>query len=170
MIDEFVRDLRVLQKADVLIGRIWLKFMVRRFGLFAFAGLIAVLGLAMTDVAGFFTLQAALGPVWAAALVAVGDFVVAAIVMLVGRKSQPRSEIDKAFEVRKMAIDSIQADARGLKVTIDTFGEEIREAKDTIAGFVQSPLDGALQKLLIPAIMCIIKALRGHGSSQADSA
>ena len=170
MIDDFVRDLRLLQKADALIGRIWLRFMVRRFGLFAFAGLIAVFGLAMTDVAGFFALQAPLGPVGAGALVAVGDFVVAAIVMLMGRNSLPGPEIDQAFEGRKVAIESIQADARDLKVTIDTFGEEIREAKDSIAGFVQSPLDGAVQKLLIPAITSIIRGLRGHRSSQADSA
>ena len=98
MIDDFVRDLRFLQKADSLIGRIWLKFMVRQFSLFAFAGLIAVFGLGMTDVAGFYALQPSLGPVWAAVLVAIGDFVVAALVMLMGRSSQPGPEIDLAFD------------------------------------------------------------------------
>lgn len=162
MIDDFVRDLHLLQKANSLIGRIWLKFMVRRFSLFAFAGLIAVFGLGMTDLAGFYALQASLGPIWAAALVAIGDFVLAAVVMLMGRSSQPGTEIDLAFDVRKMAVESIQVDARNLKVTIDAFGQEIQEAKDSIVGFVQNPLDAAVQKLLIPAATSIISGLRSR--------
>jgi hypothetical protein len=160
MIDDFIRDLQVLRKADSLIGRIWLNVMARRFFLFVFAGLIAVFGLGMTNVAGFYALQASLGPVWAAAMVAIADFVLAAIVMLVGRSSQPGPEIELAFDVRKMAIESIQADARDLKATIDALGQEIREAKATIAGYVHNPLDAALHKLLIPAIISIIRGLR----------
>ena len=89
MIDDFVRDLHVLRKANSLIGRIWLNVMARRFGLYVFAGLIAVFGLGMTNVAGFYALQASLGPVWAAAIVTIADFVLAAIVMLMGRNSRP---------------------------------------------------------------------------------
>ena len=58
MIDDLVRDLHLLQKADSLIAKIWLKVIARRFSLFVFAGLIAVFGLGMTDVAGFYALQA----------------------------------------------------------------------------------------------------------------
>lgn len=160
MIDDFVRDLHLLRKADSLIGTIWLKVMARRFGLFVFAGLIAVFGLGMTNVAGFYALQASAGPVWAAAIVAIADFVIATTVMLVARNSEPGSEIELAFDVRQMAIDAIQADARDLRVTIDALGQEIRDAKDTIAGFVHNPLDAAAQKLLIPAAISIIKGLR----------
>ncbi len=167
MIDDLVRDLRLLQKADALIGRIWLKSMVRQFGFFAFAGLIAVFGLGMTDVAGFYALQVSLGPVWAAVLVAIADFIVAALVMLIGISSQPGPEIDLAFDVRKMAVEAIQGDARNLKVTVDAFGQEIRDAKDNIAGILQNPLDAAVQKLLIPTAISIIK---GFGSRKGQAA
>jgi len=160
MIDDFVRDLHLLRKTDSLIGRIWLNAMARRFCLFVFAGLIAVFGLGMTNVAGFYGLQVSLGPVWAAALVAIVDFVLAALVMLVGRNSQPGPEIELALDVRKAVVESIQANARDLKVTIDDLGQEIREAKDTIAGFAHNPLDVAAQKLLIPAIVSIVRGLR----------
>jgi hypothetical protein len=53
MIDHLLRDLQVLQKADFLIGRIWLNVLVRRLGFLAFAALIAVFGLGMANVAGF---------------------------------------------------------------------------------------------------------------------
>ena len=159
MIDDLIRDLQLLQKADSLIGKIWLKVMARRLGLFAFAGLIAVFGLGMTNVAGFYALQTSVGLVWAAVIIAVADFVLVAIVILVAKNSEPGPEIELALDVRKMAIDAIQADAAGLKVTIDSFGQEIRDTKDTIVGFVNNPLDSAMQKLLIPAALSIIKGL-----------
>jgi hypothetical protein len=159
MIDDFVRDLHHLQKADSLIGKIWLKVLAYQFGLFVFAGLIAVFGLGMTNVAGFYALQTSLGPVWAAVVIAIADFVLAAIVILVARNSAPGPEIGLAFDARKRAIEAVQADARDLKGTIDAFGQEIRDAKDTIAGFVRNPLDAAVQNLLIPAATSIIKGL-----------
>jgi hypothetical protein len=58
-----------------------------------------------------------LGLVWAAAIVAIADFVLVVIVVLVARNSEPGPEIELALDVRKMAIDAIQADARDLKVT-----------------------------------------------------
>ena len=157
--DDFIRDLRHLQKADSLIGKIWLKLFARQFGLFAFAGLIAALGFTMTNIAGFSRLQAFLGPVWAAVVVAIGDFILAAVVVQAARNSEPGPEMALALDTRKMAIEAIQADARDIKITIDTFGQDIRDTKDAIAGFVQNPLDATVQNLLIPAATSIIKGL-----------
>jgi hypothetical protein len=70
MIDHLLRDLQVLRKADLLIAKIWLNVLVRRIGLVALAGLIAVFGLGMANVAGFYALQASIGAVWAATVVA----------------------------------------------------------------------------------------------------
>lgn len=160
MIDHLLRDLQILHKADLLIGRIWVNVLVRRLGLFAFAALIAVFGLGMTNVAGFYALQASVGAVWAAAIVAALDLVIAAVVMLVGSNSRPGSEIDVAFEVRKMAVESIQADTRDLKLTLDSLGKEMKNVKETIAELFQNPLDVAAQKLLVPAALSIMRGLR----------
>ena len=171
MIDNLIRDLQVLRKADFLIGRIWLNVIARRFGLFAFAGLIAVFGLGMANVAGFYALQAVAGAVWAAVIVAAVDFVIAAIVMLVASNSRPGPEIELAFDVRKMAVESIQTDARDLKLTIDALGQEIRDVKANIVGFAHNPLDVAAQKLLVPAALSIIKGMRSkRAQSCNDSA
>jgi len=160
MIDHLLRDLQVLHKADFLIGRIWLNVLVRRLGFFAFAALIAVFGLGMTNVAGFYALEASVGAVWAAAIVAAVDLVIAAIILLIGSNSRPGPEIDLAFEVRKMAVDAIQADARDLKITLEAVGQEVKNVKETITGIVQNPLDAAAQKLLIPAALSIVRGLR----------
>lgn len=110
MIDSLVRDLQVLGKADSLIGKIWLNVMARRFGLFALAGLVAVFGLGMANLAGFFGLQQSWGPVWSAAIVALADLLLAVVIVILGRSIHPGPEIELAFDVRKMAIEAIQAD------------------------------------------------------------
>ena len=69
------------------------------------------------------------------------------------------AEIVLADDARKIAIDAVQADARALKATLDGFGQDVRDTKDLIVGFVQNPLDAAVQNLLIPAATSIIKGL-----------
>lgn len=160
MFDHLVRDLQVLQKADFLIGRIWLNVLVRRFGLFAFAALIAVFGLGMANVAGFYALQASLGSVWAAAIVAAFDFVIAASVLLAGGNTRPGPELEVAFEVRKMAVEALQADTRNVKLAIEAVGQEVSSMRANITQLVQNPLDVAAQKLLIPAALSILKGMR----------
>jgi hypothetical protein len=166
MIDNLVRDFQILSKADSLIGKIWLGVIIRRLSLFASAGLIAAFGLGMANIAGFYALQAPAGPVGASAIIALVDFVLAAIAVLVARNAGPGPEIELAFDVRKMAVDSIQADARDLKATIDALGQEVRDAKETILRFAHSPLDTAAEKLIIPAAISIVRGLR----SKADHA
>ena len=163
MIDHLVRDFQVLRKADLLIGKIWLNVLLRRAGLAAFAGLIAVFGLGMANVAGFYALQASMGAVWAAAIVALVDFGIAAIVLLAANNSRPGPELEVALEVRRMAIDSVEVDTREFKLMFETIGQEVKNVRTGIADFVQNPLDVAAQKLLIPAALSF---LRGRHSKK----
>ena len=160
MIDHLVRDLEVLRKADFLIGKIWVSVFVRRLGLVAFAGLIGVFGLGMANVAGYNALQQSIGPVWAAAAMAVVDFAIAVVVLLVAGRSRPGPEIDVALEVRRMALDSIQEDARDLKLTLSSLGDEVRGVKETVTRLVHNPLDVATEKLLVPAALSVLRGLR----------
>ena len=160
MIDYILRDLQVLWKADLLIGKIWLNALIRRCGLVAFAGLIAVFGLGMANLAGYYALQALIGPVGAAILVASVDFAITIILLIIASKSQPGREIDVAFEVRQIAVESVQADTRDLKLTLDALGHEMKAMKETITALAHNPLDLAAQKLLIPASLSIVRGLR----------
>jgi hypothetical protein len=160
MIDHLLRDLQVLRKADILIGKIWLNVLVRRLGLFAFAGLIGLFGLGMANVAGYNALQGSIGIVWAAAAVATADFAIAAIMLLLASSSRPGPEIDVALEVRKAALESINEDARDLKLTIDAMGQEIRSVKQNVTALVHNPLDVATEKLLVPAVLSIVRGMR----------
>jgi hypothetical protein len=166
MIDHLLRDLQVLRKADLLIGKIWLNVLVRKVGLSALAGLIGVFGLGMANVAGYNALQESIGVVWAAAVVAFADFVIAGIVLLVASRTRPGPEIELALEVRRTALESIHEDARDLKLTIESLGHEIRSVKESISAVVHNPLDVAAEKLLVPAALSIMRSLRSkkeHG-------
>jgi hypothetical protein len=81
---------------------------------------------------------------------------------LAGKHSEPGREFNLILEVRKTAIESFQADTRDLQATLDAFRQEVRETKDTIAQFVHNPLDVAVQKLLIPSAVSIVKGLRSR--------
>lgn len=160
MIDHLLRDLQVLRKADVLIAKIWLNVVLRRAGLVAFAGLIAVFGLGMANVASFYSLQAPLGSVWAATIIALADLAIAGIVLLVASKTQPGRELELALDVRQMAIESLQTDARDLTIAVEGIGNEVKAVKANITQLVQNPLDVAAQKLLIPAALSILRGMR----------
>jgi hypothetical protein len=125
-----------------------------------FAALIAVFGLGMANVSGFYALQASLGLVWAAAVIAIVDFILAAIVLAFASRVQPGSEIELAHEVRKMAIAFLQSDSADIKLAVDSLRQDIRQTKDSIAGFMHDPLSGAAERLLVPAALSLLKGLR----------
>ena len=160
MIDHLLRDLQSLRKAEFLIGRIWVGVLLRRSGLFAFAALIAAFGLGMANVAGFYALQAVIGAVWAAVVVALADFIIAAVMALIAGGTRPGPEMDLALDVRTMAIESVQADARDVKLALDALGHEVRSIKAHMSELLHNPLDVAAQKLLVPAALSLLRGLR----------
>ena len=114
----------------------------------------------MTNVAGFYALLASTGPARAAVIVAAVDFALAVMVVLVSRSMKPDREIERAFDARRMALESIRADVTDLKGSAEAFVQDIRDAKDSLLEFAHDPLDSAVQKLLIPAATSIINGLR----------
>lgn len=160
MLDHLLRDIQILRKADFLVAKIWLDFVARRFGLFALACLIAVFALGFANVAGFYALQVSVGAVSSAALVALVDLVIAASVLLAARSSRPGPELDIAFEVRKVAVESLQGEARDLKLMLDALCREMTDVKANITQLARNPLDVAAQKLLIPAALSVLRSVR----------
>ncbi len=160
MIDHLVRDFQVLRKADLLIGKIWLGVFARRLGLFAFAALIAVFGLGMANLAAYNALQPPIGAIWSATAVAVADLVIAAVVVLIAAGARPGPEIDMAFEMRRMAVESMQENARGLKISVDAIAQDVMTMKENVAAVIRNPLDAAAERLLVPAILSILKGFR----------
>ena len=162
MIDTLVRDLQILWKADRLISRIWAGAVARQFSLLVFAGLIAVFGLGMANLAGMYALQTSLGPIWAATVVAGADFAIAIIVALISRNTRPGREVELCYDLRNMALASIRDEARDTRLAIQSVGQEVRSAREMVSAFTQNPLDMAAQKLLVPGLLSLIRGLRAR--------
>src|ERR1700693_1714629 len=125
MVEDLIDNLHALRQSDAIIGRLWVGAATRRFGLLALAGLIGVFGLGMTNVAGFCALLDLQGPVWAAGIVAMAAFWSAVIVILARKSVKPEPEIERAFDVRKMATESIRSDVGDIKAAADAFAQGI---------------------------------------------
>jgi len=143
------RHLRVLWRAERIIAETRLRVLLRRSMLFALAGLIGVFGLAMLNVAAYFFLRELWGPVWAALAAALGDLVIALIVVLVALAVRPGPELPAALELRDVSIEGLEQELGPLQ---DRFAWLGRAARD--------PFETVLPAILIPLVTSIMRGLR----------
>lgn len=165
MIDRLVRNGRLLWRAESIVAEIRLHHLMARSGTVMGAGLIAVFGLLMLNVAGFFVLDPRVGSAAAAGLVALLDFVLAGVLFAAALRARPSRELDLALEVRQLAIDELEADARGLQAEFATLRAEVTTVRNAALGFLKHPLDGAISNLVVPLAGIVIKSLRKSGGT-----
>ncbi|HZP78874.1 MAG TPA: phage holin family protein [Pseudolabrys sp.] len=147
--EPIIRNLRVLWRADAILAEIRIRHLLFRFGLGAFAALIALFGLLMLELAAYFALVQYSTAVAAAAILGVLNFLVAGTVLLVGSWRKPGHEHELAMEVHASAIEALSADG-------DRLGAEVK----SIINSLKHPLDGALLGLLAPLLTALIRSLR----------
>ena len=160
MMDNLVRHLRILWRADSIIADTYFRLLVTRSGLISFAGLIAVFGLLMLNVAGYLALGQIWGQIWAAVVMALIDFVISFLLVAVAARSKPGRELDLALEVRGMALRGLEAEASALQAELVALRDEFRDARANLARFVKHPLDTALPALIGPLGSLVIKSLK----------
>jgi len=147
--DSIMRNLRVLLRAQSIIAEIKLNHLAARSGLMAVAGLVAVFGLALLDIAVYFALEPGWGRVGAAVIVGIGDLVLAAILFAIASRIKPGRDLELAQEIQKSALDALANDARAVEA-------EIRG----LTNIVRNPLDAAVPNLIMPLASMLIKTLR----------
>jgi hypothetical protein len=162
MFDAILHDLRLLWKSEALIVNVWVNLALRRGTLLLLASLICAFGLAMLNLAGFYALQPSWGAVDAAAIVGVADIILAGALAVVASRSTPGSELDFALEVRREAMAAITNDAVLWQAPFEGLRADIRGVGNSVRGFLHNPLGAAGGKLLIPAVVTLIRALRSH--------
>ena len=151
MIDNLARDLQLTKCGSMLHAP--------HFGLFAFAGLVAVFGLGMVNVAGFMRCRCR-GGQYGRLPIGIADLLLASMIMLFARSIEPGPELELALDVRKMAVAALETDTQDLKSTLDSFGQEVPRTKETFTGLLQHPLDTARERLLVPAALSMMRGLR----------
>jgi hypothetical protein len=149
VLQRIFRHARALWQVEGTIAHARFGLTMRRTVLYAMAGLIAVFGLGMLNVAAFFAFQSSWGPVWAAVAAALGDFLVAAIVAVVALTAKPGPHLNAALDMRQSALDGIDAEIATLQ---HPFAWLSRGA--------HSSIDAALPAILIPLATAIVRGLR----------
>jgi hypothetical protein len=144
--ENVVKHLRVLWRTDRIIADIRLKHMLVGLGLRAFAALIAAFGLLMLELAAYFALVQVWSAIYAAAILGVANFVIAAILFAIAARPPSGRELELANEIHTAAVDALQIEARTLQ--------------SQVSGAIRNPLHGILPALMIPLITIIIKSLK----------
>jgi len=147
--DSIMRNLRVLLRAQSIIAEIKINHLAARTGVMAVAALIGVFGLAMLDLAVYFSLEPEWGRVGAAAAVGIGDVILAVVLFMIASRLKPGRDLELAQEIQKSALDALANDARAVEA-------EIRG----LTRIVRNPLDAAVPGLIMPLASMLIKALR----------
>ena len=157
--ENLVRNLRIIWRAELLIIEAKLNIATRRLGTFAFAGLIVVFGFGMLNFAGFFALQEHWGPVQAAVGVAIADFVVAMLLVLWASRLTTGPELDLAREVRDAGLEDLEAKASEFHDEMEAVRDELLILKTSLASFSRNPLDNTINALLTPLLTLLVKSL-----------
>jgi len=148
-LDNAVRSLRVMLRADTIIAEIHLKVLIARSSLYAVAALVGAFGLVMVGVGIFFALAEVWGPVWAAVAVGVGNLVLGILVVLIAGQVKPSRDLDFANEIHKSAVEALAVELR-------TVGDDMRG----ITNFVRSPLQSLLPSVAMPILGLILGRFR----------
>jgi hypothetical protein len=160
MMDSVARNLRILWRAESIIADIRIRQTMTRSSLRGVAALLGTFAFLMGNLSLFFALQQAWGRIWAAAVIALANLLLAVVMLIVAQRSKPGREMELAFEVRNSALQALESNARALQQQFAEFREEVREVREAVVGFVRHPLDSGLPGLLVPIAGAVIKGLK----------
>ncbi|MCB5175665.1 MULTISPECIES: phage holin family protein [Microvirga] len=167
MMDDVVRNLRVLWRAETIIADIRFRQVAIRSGLKGIAALLVAFAFLMGNLAAFFALEQVWGPIWAAAIIALASLAVAALLLLVAARAKPGREMELALEVRNAALQALEVDALALQKQVIEVREEIRGVRQAITGFARHPFDSLLPSLLVPLAGAVVKGLKKTDEGKA---
>lgn len=167
MMDSIVRNLRVLWRAESIIADIRFRQMMTRSSLRGAAALLGLFAYFMANLSVFFALNQAWGSIWAAAVVALGNLLVAIVLLLIAEKSKPGREMELALEVRNAAIQALETDAEAIQEQLTELRDEVRGMKQAVVGFVRHPIDSVLPSMLVPLAGAVIKNLKKPAANES---
>lgn len=150
-----VRNASIILRTESLITQRRLAVARKQLTLVAFAGLVAVLGLVMLNVAAYQALQTSLGAPTAALIVAVVNFILAGGLLLWAGKANADAEIGAVTEVRDMAIADLESE-------IDEMKDEATAIIEDLRGIRRDPLGAMTSSLLLPLLSALLKSLRSE--------
>jgi hypothetical protein len=158
--DMLVKNLRILWRTERLLTEQRLRQIVRRFSLLTLAALVGLFAVAMLNVAGYLYLAPLVEPTGAALMVAAADAVVAALLALAGLPQKPGPEVRVLEEIRDMALNDLEIEARSVQNDLRHVRTEIEGMRQAVTSFARNPLDGLSPQVIAPVISMLTNLLR----------
>jgi hypothetical protein len=143
--ENVVKHLRVLWRTDRMMADIRMRHLIGGLGLRAFAALIAAFGLLMLELSAYFALVQVLNAVYAAAILGLANFAIAALLLAIAARPPSGHEFELANEIHGASIEALQNEARALR--------------SEVSGALHNPL-GSVLPLIVPLLTIIIKSLK----------
>lgn len=145
------RNLTILFRTERLIARRQMAVLRAQTGMVAFAGLVMGIAIIMLNVAIFYALGTVMAAQYAALLVALGNALVALVLVAIASRMSAEKELEPATEVRDMALAEIEAD-------LNEVAEEARELTRNVSRMARDPLGTALPALIGPLLSLLLKS------------
>jgi len=152
--ERFLHSLSIWWRSERLLAEQQLRLSARRIQFNVLALLVALCGVAMLSVAGFF----ALAPHWGNALAALavgGIDLLLAVAVLNYASSLQLSEVDMVKEVRDMALNDMEEEVALAQSEIEGIMNEVR-------GFFHNPVQTLLPGAISPLVSAITRGLSGR--------
>ena len=144
------RNISIILRTERMIATRHLTVLRNQSGLVAYAALIAVVGLVMLNVALFYFLAETVSSAMAAFLVAVINFVIAAVILFIASRMNAEHGLEGVTELRDMAISDIEAD-------IEAAAEEARDVAENVRQLARDPVGSTLPSLIGPLISALLE-------------
>ena len=154
--ENVIKHLLALWRTDRIIAEIRMRHMLVGLGLRAFAALIAAFGLLMLELSAYFALVQIWSAIPAAAILGLANFVIAAVLFVIGGRAPAGRELELATEIHGSSVEALQNEARALQ--------------SQFTGMVHHPLNSALPMVLVPLITMIIKSLKKSRAPAPEAA
>ena len=156
------RNVSIILRAERTIARRQFRIVCLQIGLMAMAGLIAIIGLVMLNVAAFMALTERLGPAPAAASVAGVNLAIACLLAWIAGQFSASDDIAPLVEVRNMAMEDLEAE-------IDMATEQVVELTDGVKQLVRDPLGTVGSSMIIPLVTAVLSvAKKKDGTSDTS--
>lgn len=147
------RNAHIALRAERVIARRRLAVFRTQTGLMAFAALVAGIGIVMINVGLFFWMAETYGNAAAGGLLALANFVLAAVLASVAAKMTAEPELEPVIEVRDLAIEDIEAE-------IDDGLKEVKHLADNVSRIAKDPFGAASTNLLGPLLSILVNTLK----------
>jgi len=150
-----VHHAHLVWRTERVIAELRLKRLLGSFGLQALAALMTGFALLLFELAAYFALVQVWNAIWSAAILGLGNLVIAALLMLLALRRPAGRELTLANEVHQEALAAFTA--------------EIHQAETAAPASLRAAIESAAIPLLLPLIPLLIQRLRRHSSERATT-